>query len=107
MRKYHKEGLGIKNCSLLEAASVMGRWPAYPFRRMRPGSVDGLPYLGAVPGCDNLHVAAGHLRAGLQLSPASGLAMACHLLGRPTPLPLEALRLDRPLGPLVQTAFRS
>ncbi len=63
---------------------------------LRPGSVDGLPYLGNVPGCDNLHIAAGHFRAGLQLSPASGLTMMCHLLGRPTPVPLEPFRLDRP-----------
>jgi glycine oxidase len=82
-------------------------WLEQSWAGLRPGSVDGLPYLGAVPGCDNLHVAAGHFRAGLQLSPASGLAMACHLLGRPTPLSLEAFRLDRPPAPLMQTAFRS
>src|SRR5262249_55051059 len=37
---------------------------------LRPGSPDELPYLGPVPGLDNLVVAAGHFRAGLQLSPA-------------------------------------
>ncbi len=62
---------------------------------LRPGSVDGLPYLGAVPGHDNLHVAAGHFRAGLQLSPGTGMVMARHLLGQPTPVPLVAFRLDR------------
>ena len=82
-------------------------WLEQSWAGLRPGSVDGLPYLGAVPGCDNLHIAAGHFRAGLQLSPASGLAMTCHLLGRPTPLPLEAFRLDRPPAPPGQTAFRS
>jgi glycine oxidase len=74
-------------------------WLEQSWAGLRPGSVDGLPYLGRVPGCDNLHVSAGHFRAGLQLSPASGLAMMCHLLGRPTPLPLEAFRLDRPSLP--------
>jgi glycine oxidase len=63
---------------------------------LRPGSPDGLPYLGAVPGWGNLHIAAGHFRAGLQLSPATGLAVMCHLLGRPTPVPLEPFRLGRP-----------
>jgi glycine oxidase len=63
---------------------------------LRPGSPDGMPYLGRVPGCDNLHVAAGHFRAGLQLSPATGLVMAQHLLGRATLVPLEAFKLDRP-----------
>jgi glycine oxidase len=62
---------------------------------LRPGSPDGLPYLGRVPGLDNLFVSAGHFRAGLQLSPASGLCMAELLLGRPTSVPLEAFRLDR------------
>jgi glycine oxidase len=82
-------------------------WLEQSWAGLRPGSVDGLPYLGAVPGCDNLHIAAGHFRAGLQLSPASGLAMMCHLLGRAMPVPLEAFRLDRPPGPITPTAFRS
>jgi glycine oxidase len=74
---------------------------------LRPGSPDGMPYLGRVPGRDNLHVAAGHFRAGLQLSPASGLVMAQHLLNKPTLVPLEPFRLDRPAAPAAQTAFRS
>lgn len=48
---------------------------------LRPGSPDGVPYLGRVPGYENVHVAAGHFRAGLQLSPATGRAMAQSLLG--------------------------
>ncbi len=40
---------------------------------LRPGSPDGAPYLGEVPGCDNLFLAAGHFRAGIQLSPATGI----------------------------------
>jgi glycine oxidase len=74
---------------------------------LRPGSPDGLPFLGPVTGCAGLYVAAGHFRAGLQLSPGSGLVLAEMLLGRPTSLPLEAFRLDRPPGPAVQPAFRS
>jgi glycine oxidase len=74
---------------------------------LRPGSADGLPYLGLVPGFDNLHVAAGHFRAGLQLSPATGLVMMQHLLARPTLLSLHPFRLDRPPCPAGQTAFRS
>ncbi len=74
---------------------------------LRPGSPDGLPYLGRVPGWENLHIAAGHFRAGLQLSPATGMVMAQHLLGLKLLLPLDAFRLDRPPAPAVQTAFRS
>ncbi len=50
---------------------------------LRPGSPDGLPFLGPVPDCDNLFVAAGHYRAGIQLSPATGRCMTDILLGRP------------------------
>jgi glycine oxidase len=62
---------------------------------LRPGSPDGLPFLGAVPGWDNLFVAAGHFRAGLQLSPATGLVVKELLLGKKTTVPLAAFRLDR------------
>src|SRR5262249_6926298 len=62
---------------------------------LRPGSPDGLPFLAPVPGLDTLFVAAGHYRAGIQLSPATGLVMAELLLGRPTTVPLDAFRLDR------------
>lgn len=62
---------------------------------LRPGSADGLPYLGPVPGCSNLHVAAGHFRSGLQLSPSTGLVMTQHLLGRPTLVPLGPFAVGR------------
>ncbi|HYT93023.1 MAG TPA: glycine oxidase ThiO [Gemmataceae bacterium] len=62
---------------------------------LRPGSPDGLPFLGPVPGFDNLFVAAGHFRAGIQLSPATALVMKELLLGQPLTVPLDAFRLDR------------
>ncbi len=72
---------------------------------LRPGSPDGLPFLGRVPGLDNLFVAAGHYRSGIQLSPATGLVMAELLQDRPTTVLLDAFRLDR--APAAQAAFRS
>jgi glycine oxidase len=74
---------------------------------LRPGSPDGLPYLGPVPGWSNAFVAAGHFRSGIQLSPASGRLMADLMLGRPTTQPLDAFRLDRPPAPPLPSAFRS
>jgi glycine oxidase len=62
---------------------------------LRPGSPDGMPFLGCVPNLDNLLVAAGHYRAGIQLSAATGLLMRQLLLGQPTAIPLVAFRLDR------------
>lgn len=74
----------------LAAAPLEHSWAG-----LRPGSADGLPYLGPVPGLDNLFVAAGHFRSGIQLSPATGLLLKELLLGQPPSVPLEAFRLDR------------
>jgi len=61
---------------------------------LRPGSPDGLPFLGSVPGVENLSVAAGHFRAGIQLSLGTGIVMKELILGQPTTIPLESFRLD-------------
>jgi glycine oxidase len=74
---------------------------------LRPGSPDGMPYLGQLPGWENLYVAAGHFRAGIQLSPGTGVALAALLQDRTPPIPLEAFRPDRPAGPAAERAFRS
>jgi glycine oxidase len=63
---------------------------------LRPGSPDGLPFLGPVPGVANLVVAAGHFRAGIQWSPITGQLVKQLLLGQPLTIPLEPFRLDRP-----------
>lgn len=62
---------------------------------LRPGSPDGLPFLGIVPGYENLYIAAGHFRSGIQLSPATGLVMSELLLGKPPTIALDRFRLDR------------
>jgi glycine oxidase len=74
---------------------------------LRPGSPDGMPFFGRVPDWDNAFVAAGHHRAGIQLSPATGRVMADLVLGRTPALPVEAFRPDRQPGPPAATAFRS
>jgi glycine oxidase len=70
-----------------------------PFERawagLRPGSADGLPYLGAAPGFDNLYIAAGHFRAGFELSAGTARVMAQLILGEEPEVPLEAFRPDR------------
>ena len=67
---------------------------------LRPGSPDGLPFLGRVPGFDNLFIAAGHFRAGIQLSPATGLVMKEVLLEQPLTVSLEPFRPERNPSPL-------
>lgn len=88
-------------CPVLAEAGVEATWTG-----LRPGSCDGKPYLGVAPGFDNLIVATGHGRAGLQLSPATGELVADLLLGRPPRINLAGFRSDREPEPAAD-AFRS
>jgi glycine oxidase len=63
---------------------------------LRPGSLDGRPYLGPVPRWDNVFVATGHFRSGIMLSPATGRVMADVIQGKEPAVPLDAFRVDRP-----------
>ena len=61
---------------------------------LRPGSAQGVPFIGKVPGFRNLSVNTGQFRNGLVLVPASAGLHADILLGRP-------LRMDpRPYLPI-------
>ncbi|SFU74836.1 glycine oxidase ThiO [Halomonas korlensis] len=61
----------------LTACEVEHHWSG-----LRPGSPDGVPFIGRLPGFDNLHVNAGHFRNGLVLAPASTRLLVDLLLGR-------------------------
>jgi glycine oxidase len=80
----------LRLCPVLAQAEVETTWAG-----LRPGSIDSRPYIGIAPGYRNLIVAAGHKRAGLQLSPATGELVADLVLGRPSRLDLAPFRLDR------------
>jgi glycine oxidase len=73
---------------------------------LRPGSPDGLPFIGPVPGWDNVYVAAGHFRAGVQLSIGTAQALCELLTGQPVSVPLDAFALDRTPS-ATRSAFRS
>jgi glycine oxidase len=93
------------------AVAVVPGLAAVPLERswagLRPGTLDELPYLGPVPGVENLFVAAGHFRAGIQLSPGTALVLKELLLGQELTVPVEPYRLDRqPVAPPPPT-FRS
>ena len=87
------------------------RWRARPWNAAGRGCGPAAPTACRssvpCPDCPNLYVAAGHFRAGIQLSPATGRAMTDLLIGREPVVPLEAFRLDRPPAPPARTAFRS
>jgi glycine oxidase len=74
---------------------------------LRPGSPDGLPFVGPVPGWDNVFVATGHFRAGIQLSIGTARVIAELFQGKPTSVPLDAFRLDRTPATGTRPAFRS
>lgn len=82
--------LGTRLVPALGDAPVEKTWAG-----LRPGSPDGMPFLGSVPGIDNLHVGAGHFRAGIQLSPGTALLLKERILGQPLSMPLDAFRLNR------------
>ena len=56
---------------------------------LRPGSVDGLPLLGPVPGADNVFLATGYGADGLLLSPFCGELVAAAALGRSPAIDLD------------------
>ncbi len=55
----------------LAQADVVRQWAG-----LRPGSPEGLPFLGRIDVFDNLYVGSGHFRSGLQMSPGSAQLLA-------------------------------
>ena len=62
---------------------------------LRPRSIDGLPYLGYVADYENLLMAAGHYRDGLQLSPITARLIRQLICGETTDLSLEPFSCSR------------
>ncbi|MBI1831380.1 MAG: FAD-dependent oxidoreductase [Planctomycetes bacterium] len=81
---------GVRMVPRLAAAALERTWAG-----LRPGSPDGLPFLGRVPAIENLYVASGHFRAGIQLSPGTALMLKELILGQSATMPADAFRLDR------------
>jgi glycine oxidase len=61
----------------LADAEVVGHWAG-----LRPGSPEGIPYIGEVPGFAGLWLNCGHYRNGLVLAPASCRLFVDVMLGR-------------------------
>jgi glycine oxidase len=78
----------------LQAAEVERCWAG-----LRPGGPDGLPLIGPVPGFDNLLLAAGHFRTGIQLSAGTALLLKEHILGQPPTVPPGPFLPDRAAEP--------
>jgi glycine oxidase len=94
-------GFARRVLTALDDAKLEASWAG-----LRPGSPDGLPFIGAVPGWRNVFVATGHFRAGVQLSIGTAQAVCDLLTGKPPCVPLDAFALDRTPS-AVKSAFRS
>jgi glycine oxidase len=94
--------LAVRLCPVLSEAEVEATWAG-----LRPGSCDSKPYIGHAPGFENVIIASGHKRAGLQLAPATAELVADLVLDRVPRLDITAFRLDREPGDVGDDTFRS
>ena len=62
---------------------------------LRPSTVDGMPYLGRAPGLENVYLAAGHFRGGLQLSTGTAVVISQLIRGLRSEVDLSAFAVDR------------
>jgi len=78
----------------LGAATIERSWAG-----LRPGTADGLPTIGPVPGIGNAFVAAGHFRAGLHQSTGTAVLVADLITGVSPAMDVAAFAADRPPHP--------
>ncbi|MFV2066707.1 MAG: glycine oxidase ThiO [Pirellulales bacterium] len=77
----------------LSAAEVKTTWAG-----LRPETADRVPYIGYVPGLENVLVAAGHFRHGLQLSTGTAVVIRQLVRGEPLDFDLQELNPSRHNG---------
>ncbi|MDQ7003153.1 MAG: glycine oxidase ThiO [Ghiorsea sp.] len=74
----------------LKDAEIEQQWMGF-----RPGSPDGLPYLGEVASKQGLWVATGHYRNGVALAPITAQVMAAWICGTQPNINMDAFAPDR------------
>ena len=102
-----EEEVGFDKSTTAEALSDLthfGRSLAAPLRQaaierswagLRPGTLDGLPYLGRISELDNAFVAAGHFRSGLQMSTGTAVVLGELIRGATPQIDLGPFRVSR------------
>ena len=86
----------------LRDADVEATWAG-----LRPSSPDGRPTIGFAPGFDNVILAVGHFRAGIQQSIGTALLVKNLVVGEVPVIPIGPFAADRKIGPADASAFRS
>lgn len=86
----HLRGFAEEMLGALSGSRVERVWAG-----LRPGSLDGLPTIGPVPGLDNVFVAAGHFRAGLHQSTGTAVMIADLVEGRRPEMDATPFAADR------------
>lgn len=75
---------------LLDSCTIEKQWAG-----LRPGSPEGVPYMGEHPEISGLYVSSGHFRNGFVLAPASARLVADLMLGRVPQIDPADYRLER------------
>ncbi len=70
---------------MLGVGKIEGFWSG-----LRPDSLDGLPAIGQLPELENVWIATGHSRAGLQFAPPTAKLIAAQVMQEGTPVSAEA-----------------
>ena len=104
-----EEEVGFKNETSAEkiaelqqwVASILPGWNEAYFQKswagLRPGVIDGLPYIGRLPQQQNIFIAAGHYRSGLHLAPATAEILVALLQGSVPPIDISPFHIQRGL----------
>ncbi|QVL34423.1 FAD-binding oxidoreductase [Telmatocola sphagniphila] len=87
---------------ILRSAQQVRAWAG-----LRPGSKDGLPTIGPIPGFDNVFIGAGHGRSGIQQSLATAQILTDLVLGKRTFMDISPFKADRPRSQATEPLFRS
>jgi len=84
----------------LKDAEIVEQWMGF-----RPGSPDGMPYLGPVEDHPGLFVATGHYRNGVALAPGTADIMSRWIMGEAPSMDLYDFRVNRPVVNLDKVGF--
>ncbi len=94
-RTTHRGLVQVRRMATATAPALRYPEVASDWAGLRPGSPDGRPIIGRLPGKDNVLVATGHYRNGILLGPITGRLIAQLVTGGKTETPLEPFSPSR------------